>query len=98
MARPKVVVNALSGAYGRRQTPKENRIRIFVLTSDELKKMRGHHGFNYWRVACDGCKKRFNDSDIGETIVSVPMRNRPKIYYHRKCFNDKKGRAQSEHI
>jgi hypothetical protein len=69
--------------------PKE--IKVFLLTADALKVIRGTHGFGSWKIACTGCGKRFTEVDIGETIVSVPRKKRhaPKLYYHLKCFNNR---------
>lgn len=72
--------------------PKE--VKVFLLTADALKVIRGIHGFGSWKMGCAGCGRQFTDADIGETIVSVPRkkkkpRHAPKFYYHLKCFNDK---------
>jgi hypothetical protein len=54
-------------------------IKYFLLTEDELKKIKGTHGFNSWRLKCSGCGKEFTDDDIGGTVVSVPkIRKTPK--------------------
>jgi hypothetical protein len=68
-------------------------IKSFLLTEDELKKIKGTHGFNSWRLKCAGCEKQFDGSDIGSTIVSIRTKRHPfpKDYYHLKCWNKIKG-------
>lgn len=79
MARPK----------GSQIAVNEKPTRGFTLTRNELLKMRGHHGFGYWHLACAGCKRQFTEFDVGEKVVSVPRRNRPRLYFHQECFNKK---------
>jgi hypothetical protein len=74
------------------RTMKRDAIKTFRLTNDELKKIRGTHGFGSWKMACAGCGRQFTEANIGEMIVSVPRKkphHAPKFYYHLKCFNQR---------
>jgi hypothetical protein len=71
-----------------KQVPKE--VKAFLLTRDELKKIKGTHGFGSWKMACAGCGREFTEADIGSTVVSIRTKRHPfpKEYYHLKCFNE----------
>jgi hypothetical protein len=87
-------VFSTSGAHRRASRSKPEEIKAFLLTEDELKKIKGTHGFGSWKLACTGCGREFTEADVGGTIVSVPRkkpRHAPKFYYHLKCFNAKEG-------
>lgn len=68
----------------------EKETNVFMLTEEQLIKIRGHHDMGSWKVSCEGCSKIFDESDVGRTIVSVPRkkpRHAPRAYWHLRCFN-----------
>lgn len=72
-------------------THSEECVKVFLLTENELKKIRGTHGFGSWKMACTGCGRELAEADIGSTVVSIRTKRHPfpKEFYHSKCFNER---------